>query len=164
MCDPCREKNKLRLRERRKWYKQNGICPHCGKGILYGNEKNCLECTTKAYSRMVLRDREHYNKTHKEWSRKTHHESIAKGICTRCRKRNADYGFKTCGICRDKIAESRRLRKPVKLSKSERAEIGLCYFCAEPVVPGYKTCQRCIDRNTENAKKTDRTNHVWRYV
>lgn len=165
LCDPCREKKKVYMNETRQWYRQNGICPSCGKGKLHGDEKNCLECTTKAYSRMIHgRDRERYNETHKEWSRRTHHEFIAKGICTRCRKRKADYGFKTCGICREKIAESKRLRKPAKLSKSERAEIGLCYFCAEPVIPGYKTCQCCHDRNVANASKTDRTNHIWRYV
>ena len=165
LCDSCREKRKVYVNETRKWYQQNGICPRCGKEKLHGDEKNCLGCTTKSYIYMIqTRDKEHYNETHREWSRRTHHEFIANGICTRCRKRKADYGFKTCGICRAKIAESRRLRRPAKLSKSERAEIGLCYFCSDPVKPGYKTCQRCYDRNVENAKKADNSNHPWRMM
>lgn len=32
LCDSCREKRKVYVSERRNWYRQNGICPHCGKG------------------------------------------------------------------------------------------------------------------------------------
>ena len=165
LCEPCREKRKAYVNDTRKWYQQNGICPRCGKEKLHGDEKNCLECAAKSYVRIVPnRDRDHYNETHREWSRRTHHEFVAKGICTRCWKRKSDHGFKTCGICRTRDTEKRRLRQPVKPPKSERAEMGLCYFCCEPVKPGYKTCQRCCDRNADNSRKMDRSNHQWRMM
>lgn len=165
MCDDCREKNNKEVKETRKTYQKHGVCPRCRKEKLYGDEKNCSKCSEKAYLQiMPNRDREHYNELHREWSRRTHHEYIAKGICTRCRKRKSDYGFKTCGICRSKDAEAKRRRSVPKIPKSERAELGLCYFCMEPVKPGYKVCQRCYDRNVENSKKADRSVHQWRMM
>lgn len=163
MCDACRNKMRVNQNETRKWYQQNGICPRCKKEKLYGDEKQCLECNAKSYEKVVKsRDRDHYNETHREWSKRTHHEAISKGICTRCRKRKADHGYKTCGICRAKDAEKKRLRNVDKITREEKAELGLCYWCMEPVKPGYKTCQRCYDRCVENSRKADRSNHIWR--
>lgn len=163
MCNECRIKANEERNKTRKYYQEKGICPRCRKEKLFGDEKQCLTCKTKAYAKIVPnRDREHYNKVHREWSRRTHQEFVEKGICTRCRKRKADHGYKTCGICRNRDAETERLRNFGKPKRSERAEMGLCYFCCEPVKPGHKTCQRCYDRCVENSRKQDRSNHVWR--
>ena len=163
MCDACRNKVNVERTELRKWYQQNGVCPRCRKEKLYGDEKQCLSCNEKAYVKIVPnRNREHYNETHREWSRRTHHEAIEKGICTRCRKRKADHGRKTCGICREKERTRSRLKSNV-IPTAERAEMGLCYYCCEPVKPGYKVCPKCYDRCVAASKKTDRSKIDFRF-
>lgn len=164
-CSSCREKTRAYVNETRRWLLEHGICPRCRKEKLYGDERACSDCAAKSYGTvMKSRQTERYNEMHRDWSRRTHHEAIAKGICTRCRSRKADYGFKTCARCRTRDAEKRRLRSPQTIPMSDRAALGLCYWCMEPVKPGYKTCQKCYDRCVENSKKTDRSKHIWRMM
>ena len=151
LCIDCLSKANYEQRTTRRLYQKHRICPRCRKNDLIGDEKNCLECAAKQYEGVMrTRDREHYNELHKEWSRRTHHEMIEKGICTRCRKRSADNGYKTCGICRAKIRESKR--KNAKPSRSERFEQGLCYFCDNPIKHGYKVCEFHYEQNVRNAR------------
>ena len=153
-CVKCNEKNNKESKEDRKWYRENGICPRCRKNIILGTENVCPECSAYAYEiTMNSRERlgkEHYNKVHKEWSKRTHHEMIQKGICTRCRKRKADYGYKTCGICREKGRKYKRV-KYGKPDRSERRKQGLCYFCDNPVKDGYKVCEKHYKMNVEKS-------------
>ena len=152
LCIDCLQKANYEQRTTRRLYLKFNICPRCRKNTLFGDEKNCLECAAKAYeSVMKNRDREHYNEVHKEWSKRTHYEMIEKGICTRCRKRNADNGHKTCGICRAKAREAKR--KYAKPNRSERFEQGLCYFCDNAIRPGYKVCDFHYEENVKNAIK-----------
>ena len=153
-CVKCNEKNNKESKEDRKWYRENGICPRCRKNIILGTENVCPECSAYAYEiTMNSRERlgkEHYNKVHKEWSKRTHHEMIQKGICTRCRKRKADYGYKTCGICREKGRRYKRV-KYGKPDRSERYIQGLCYFCDNPIKDGYKVCEKHYNMNVEKS-------------
>ena len=153
-CVKCNEKNNKESKEDRKWYRENGICPRCRKNIILGTENVCPECSAYAYEiTMKSRERlgkEHYNKVHKEWSKRTHHEMIQKGICTRCRKRKADYGYKTCGICREKGRKYKRV-KYGKPDRSERYIQGLCYFCDNPIKDGYKVCEKHYKMNVEKS-------------
>ena len=80
-----------------------------------------------------------------------HHEMIEKGICTRCRKRNADSGYKTCSICRCRETIKKRERN-WKKSRSERVDKGLCYFCDNKIKPGYKVCEKHYQSNVENSR------------
>lgn len=151
LCSGCLEKTNNENKMTRKLYQKFGVCPVCRKNSLFGDEKNCLECSVKSYERtMKNRKKEHYNEVHKQWSKRTHHEMIEQGICTRCRKRKSDSGYKTCGICRAKIRELKR--KSAKPSRSERFEQGLCYFCDNPIKKGYKVCDFHYDKNVENAR------------
>lgn len=151
-CQSCRDKINAEIRQTRKWYQDNGICPRCRTNKLYGNEKNCLDCSTTAYIvEMNNRDKEKYNKNHAEWSKRTHQEMIAKGICTRCRKRNVDNGYKTCGICRAKDRQYKRI-KYGKPDRSERHTKGLCFFCNSPIKKGYKVCDQHYELNVKNAR------------
>ena len=154
-CIACNEELNKENREKRKWYKEHRICPRCFKNDLFGDENVCLECGAYAYE-VALKSkerlgREHCNKIHAEWQKRTHKEMIAKGICTRCRRRNADPGFKTCSICRTRDNEKRRLRNR-KEDRSERVNRGLCFFCDSPVKEGYKVCGYHYERNLENAR------------
>ena len=153
-CLSCRNKINADTNETRKWYQDNGICPRCKKNKLFGDEKNCVECTAYGYAYTMPRreeNREHYNKVHAEWSKRTHQEMIDKGICTRCRNRKADYGYKTCGICRAEDREYKRI-KYGKPSRTERYAKGLCYFCDKSIKQGYKVCEEHYQRNVANAR------------
>ena len=136
----------------RYWYQEHGICPRCGKNDLFGDEKVCLECNAKSYEvTMKSRERlgkEHYSQKHSEWARNEHQRRISEGICTRCGKRKADGGYKTCGICRAKTRNYKRI-KYGKPERSERYEQGLCYFCDNPIKEGYKVCEKHYQMNIE---------------
>ena len=153
-CIKCNTKHNEESKADRKWYIENGICPRCMKNTLFGDENMCPECSAEMYEiNMNSRERlgrEHYNEVHKEWSKRTHHEMIERGICTRCRKRKADYGYKTCGICRGKIRNYKRM-KYGKQDRSERYKQGLCYFCDNPIKDGYKVCEKHYQMNVEKS-------------
>lgn len=160
-CKECRKVLTDENTERRHWYQDNGICPRCGKNDLFGDEKVCPECNAKAYE-IIMRSRErlgkeHYNNQHNEWARNNHQKRIEQGVCTRCGKRKADSGYKTCGICRAKTRNYKRI-KYGKPDRNERYKQGLCYFCDNPIKAGYKVCEKHyqmnIDKlNSENCKK-----------
>ena len=153
-CIKCNTKHNEESKADRKWYIENGICPRCMKNTLFGDENMCPECSAEMYEiNMNSRERlgrEHYNEVHKEWSKRTHHEMIERGICTRCRKRKADYGYKTCGICREKGRKYKRV-KYGKPDRSERYKQGLCYFCDNPIKDGYKVCEKHYQMNVEKS-------------
>lgn len=152
-CEECSDKRKNTTNTTRRVLQQNGICPRCGKNRIIGDEKQCLECNAKAYEYNInFYTREERNKQHAAWSKRTHHEMIEKGICTRCRKRKADNGFKTCGICRAKIRQYKRNKSKCKITLSERYLHGLCYFCDNPVKAGYKVCEEHYQKNLEYAR------------
>lgn len=153
-CVKCNTKHNEKNKADRKWYRENGICPRCRNNTIFGNENICPECSAEMYEiNMNSRERlgiEHYNEVHKEWSKRTHREMIERGICTRCRKRKADYGYKTCGICRKKIRNYKRI-KYGKPDRSERYKQRLCYFCDNPIKDGYKVCEKHYKMNVEKA-------------
>lgn len=131
-------------------YIKLGICPSCRQNMLFGDERSCPECMTESYARRMGVSKEHKNKIQREWSKKTHAEMIEKGICTRCRKRKADIGFKTCGICRSRTKAYKRM-KCSKEDRRLRFEKGLCYFCDNPIEPGCKVCEFHHKKNIEYA-------------
>lgn len=139
----------------RHWYQEHGICPRCGKNDLFGDEKNCPECAAKKYEATMRRrgklGKEHYNSQHNEWARIEHQRRISEGICTRCGKRKAYGGYKTCGICREKTRNYKR-RKHGKPDRGERCNQGLCYFCDSPIKEGYKVCEKHYQMNVDKAR------------
>lgn len=143
-CIECNNKHNLNKTKDRIFYQSIGICPRCRAEKIYGEEKVCIECKHKLTQEVLAtRNKETYNKNHAEWSRKTHKLMVEQGICYRCRKRKADFGYKTCGICRTKLREYRR----EKDYKCRRNEQGLCYYCNEPVKQGYKICEKHYQSN-----------------
>lgn len=153
-CIECRRIISEAQKESRNWYKSHGICPRCCKNNLFGDEKVCPECSANAYANRVRdierRGKEYYNRQHAEWSKNTHHKRIEQGVCTRCGKRKADAGYKTCGICRAKSKKYKRI-KYGKPDRSERYEQKLCYFCDNPIKDGYKVCEKHYQMNIEKA-------------
>ena len=151
-CAECNDKHNQYNNETRKFYRSMGVCPRCRKNSLFGDEKVCIECSWKLSEEVMrTRDKDNYNRNHAEWSRHTHKEAVENGICYRCRKRKADSGYKTCGICRTKHRNYVRNKKQ-KPDRRERYKQGLCYFCDNPIKPGYKLCEVHYQRNVDNAR------------
>ena len=153
-CTDCRKYINEQNTLLRYWYQEHRICPRCGKNDLFGDEKLCLECNAKAYE-ITMRSREklgkeHYNQQHSEWARNEHQKRISEGICTRCGKRKADSGYKTCRMCRVKTKNYKRI-KYGKPNRSERCKQGLCYFCDNPIKSGYKVCEKHYQMNVDKA-------------
>lgn len=159
-CTECCKKVAEESRKTRQFWKDNGFCPRCGKNKLWGEEKSCPECKAKHYASIMKsrekKGKEQYNEEHRKWLKKAYDKKISEGICYRCGKRKADNGLKSCGICRAKHNEKRASRKKNFEYRGDRYKKGLCYFCDEPIKPGYKTCEKHYQINCENANKANR--------
>lgn len=158
LCCSCLKKRREESKKDRDCYLKNHVCPRCRKEKLYGDETICLSCTRKEYERtMKSRERlgkDHYNKVHREWAKIHYQQDVENGICTTCRKRKADGGYRTCGICREKQREYKRLKyqEKVEIPRDERVKNGLCYFCDNPQKKGYKVCEKHYQMNVEKSR------------
>lgn len=150
-CEACREKRNKNAREERKWYQGHKICPRCRRIEIGPSESCCPECRAKLCANVMKnRKREQYNEEHAVWSKKAYANCVENGICTRCRKRKADNGYRTCGICREKDGVTRQVRNNAQFNREIKEKQGLCCFCNEKALPGYRVCQfhydMCIDK------------------
>lgn len=106
-CSRCLKKHNERRKDDSEFYVTHGICRICGKhkslpGITY-----CEECSQRAYvynKNRFERDPEYVREHNRISSKKRYDECKAQGICTRCRKRKADYGKTKCKICLEQDA------------------------------------------------------------
>lgn len=113
-------------------------------------KKSCIECRAKsaeAASKKRAADVKKYNERQKVWRKARYEKDKENGICTRCRKRKADPGYSTCTFCRETMRRA-RVKKP---ERTGRYEQGLCFFCDNPVKPGYKVCEMHYQKNVKNA-------------
>lgn len=163
LCIACKDVQNKATKMLRKDRAAKGICPRCGKNELWGDEKNCLECSANAYVKIMEKrsteeGRLHYNQVHREWDKKDLIRCKEQGICTRCRKRKAQPGTYTCGICKAKSREAYHRRFP----KVDREALNICCFCNEPRLEGMKVCEKHRQMNVEKAKKVDKKKHIWK--
>lgn len=147
--------------QQKHWYADNGICPICRINRLMGTERHCPECRAREAEWKAKKrdtDREMCNKQHADWAKAKYAERIEKGICTRCGKRPAKDGARTCMYCAEKTnAYHRRKRAEKRLNAQEKCERGICRFCNNPVKEGYKLCEHHYQLNLINSAKTDRS-------
>lgn len=154
-CVKCRKIKSQKEKERRDWYSSHGICPRCCKNDIMGDETICPECTaSESNNTLKNRNREKYNLYQKKWQKANYQLRKEKGICTRCGKRKAMDGYFTCRICRAKGREDKKIRYG-KPDRSERYKNGLCYFCDNPVKPGYKVCEKHYQMNVEKSRSSN---------
>lgn len=151
----------VEMREERAFYVSLGLCPRCGKNKLFGDEKNCPECSAKAQECKERYEIEHSEKVKENtnaYHRSVYRQRKEAGLCVRCGKRNPLYNDLRCGICKEKMdlrRQERRVRNG-KLTCKERLEQGLCYFCGAKTVPGLKVCEKHRQVCAENGSKSDR--------
>ena len=98
-------------------------------------------------SKIRTADVKKYNERQKVWRKARYEKDKANGICTRCRKRKADPGYSTCTFCRETMRRA-RVKMP---ERTGRYEQGLCFFCDNPIKPGYKVCEMCYQQRVKNA-------------
>ena len=166
-CSECLEKVNQYHRENKTFYRENGICPVCGKERLIGDEKQCISCRQKAYERrkpLTDEQKERYGNRFKIQQRELRNERIGQGICPRCGKRKIVKGKKKCQICLDYDAEIHRKRTYKRQNiKEYRKENHLCYHCGEPIDREIgQLCSSCYNKCVDNGKKSGRGNIYWK--
>lgn len=152
LCGTCGEKERNRVKSEYEWYQINRICPRCRTESILGDEKMCPECRAKNSERMQKYNEQDDGERRRRLARKSYKSVSMKrredAICTRCGKRKADSGRKTCGICRAKLNKAQRdwhERNSVRCTmgeRKERSENGRCFHCGEPAKEGYKVCEK----------------------
>lgn len=151
-CNECASRKSEYTRLTRKFYSDNGICPKCGKNILVGDEKNCIDCWESnrnyklEYNSRIDKDKQ--KKEKRECMKRFRQKALDNGLCPNCGKNKPKNGYKTCEKCmRRNRKKSKEYRIRIKgdiayLARSEYVDYGLCYFCGEPQLEGYKVCEK----------------------
>lgn len=165
MCAECAEKQKIYQQETRKYLQNLGLCPRCGKNKLFGDEKECPECTAMMYE-INQRSRERRNVTAMDYYRKDIKRLKEQGLCRSCRKRKVAEGHTYCSVCpakkRERSREYRRKKDKIGLERSERPNYGFCYTCGNPIDREGRVCKRCAEMMTKNLPADRDKNVAWR--
>lgn len=157
----------LEVVEYRKWLKSKGYCINCCKEKAFEGRTMCPECLDKIKERSEATRTENSREQRRKYIKRKRDICVAFGICRECLKRNAKVGLK-CVECHAKELQRReRNRKEVK--RNIRVELGLCYFCGNPVIEGYKTCNKHLQLQGSKFRKWhiengDNSNHIWRKI
>lgn len=112
-CSECLKKHNNRRKEDYKFYIKYGLCRICGKNKSMPGTTYCESCSARAYRYNIKRFEENpeYVREHnRASSKKRYEECKALGICTRCRKRKAEYGKAKCRYCLEQDALRHRYR------------------------------------------------------
>lgn len=161
--------------ERNAYYKswkrqlhEAGLCVDCKREDAYtmAGHWHCYECSRKAAARITnMRKQADYNTKRRLHDRALENERREKGLCFRCGKPLTDTRYKTCELCRAKIAEYKRLRYG-KVNYPRGAN-DICWRCNKrPKMEGHKVCEVCYKSLVENMELAreacDRANHYWK--
>lgn len=150
-----------------KWFKDRKICTQCRKEKVYQNKTMCIECLDKIKEMSEKYRSQKSKEQRKKYIKRKRELCIAFGVCRECLKKPAKVGLK-CTECYAKELQRReRNRKTVK--RNIRVELGLCYFCGDPVVEGKRTCKKHLQLQGNKFKKwhnenRDNSNHIWRKI
>lgn len=179
-CSFCNQKNREQYYKRKAGLVKPIIkitCDKCGSTDIQKNYKNCDRChelkkqyerdwyhknpTKKLISAYIYaennketiskKNRLKYAKVNPNAKRMRKEELIEKGICTRCRTRQATTNKKLCSYCSEigrKHAEKQRAKQ-----KLQPVPEGMCSNCRKrPIEIGKKRCAICNAKNRENLK------------
>lgn len=139
-----------------------GICVQCGKEKPFLGYVRCPKCIEKSEeaSRKCWSDPEkriRYNKRGSERKKELILERKENGLCPMCGRPIKSGTYIYCKQCREKKNAARRTqnsRRPGDHFK-ERIAAGVCMYCGEEVVPGYKLCETCLNRTRDNFRKAN---------
>lgn len=152
------------------WRKRMGLCVRCGKRYAFPGYVHCPECIEKS-EEAVRRYRENeenrirQNKRSAERNRKLSRERKEKGLCPRCGKSVRSGNHVYCAQCREKRNAARRAKRSRRPGECfrERIKAGVCMYCGKITVPGYKLCEKCLEkRRIVNKDINLKSSEKWR--
>lgn len=137
-------------KERYQQRKEKHLCTRCQKQDAYtlSGKTLCFECSRKNREHC----KEYYSKNSKELIEKDK-EKRAKcalqGICTNCKKRKAEDGFKLCQVCQAK--RRREYKKTAERQGVVTDEmlpyLDVCHKCRrKPLMKGKNVCESCYEK------------------
>lgn len=141
----------------REYYKQIGVCPKCRKAKAFGNFVHCADCLEEIQkNNLKYTDRRtEYEKKNSERKKIQYSERKKGGLCVTCGK-NASKGV-YCSECYWKRLNRRRIRESTGREYGEafrdRMAHGLCMYCENPQVSGYKFCKEHLETRRKCAQK-----------
>lgn len=162
-CDECREKMRKQTAEKRKALRELGFCPECGSRKIYYGEKLCLVCSEKKLADNRKRrseNRESVRQQQSAYHKKRNAALKAHGICVKCAERPAESGKTRCALCNAKERQRARRDRGMAISRSERPNYGLCYFCGKEISAG-RICKECSARVQGNLPEDPPKNMEW---
>nr|DAW41410.1 MAG TPA: hypothetical protein [Bacteriophage sp.] len=143
--------------DRYNFLKGHGICVSCGQCDAFPGHTKCADCIEKANlaSAKCWDDPEKkikYAKRGNETKKKLYQERKSAGLCVRCGKQTG--GGVYCGLHRAKRNLARRTGREYGVAFRERMDRGVCMYCGEVVVPGYRFCERHLEARRKIIKRT----------
>lgn len=161
-CEKCLEKARNIAKEERLFRKKHKLCSRCGREQVYGTYSMCYECYIEFSE--IMKDYKKRNKSKiQKYIKDRREECASNGICTRCQKRSAAIGKKSCKVCLEK-ARSKYTRSTKDISRFERSAYGLCYLCGNSSKDGYKLCEKHYEMMKDNILKSrngNNNNEIW---
>ena len=147
--------------EYREWLKSKGICVNCCSEKVWNNTTMCIECLDKHKERSEKSRSEKSKEQRRRYVKRKRDLCIAFGVCRECFKRDKKVG-KMCLECHVKSTKRNKAKR--NIPREKRANIGLCYFCAEDAIDGKKVCEKHYKIVCSNLSKAhrDNSNHIWR--
>lgn len=104
LCTVCARKHTEYIRENRKFYLENRLCPICGKEKLEGDERNCPECRCKKwiYKTNYLNSHPEQVEKKNENNRNRYKFRKENNLCVGCGCELKDQKYSNCEKCRIK--------------------------------------------------------------
>lgn len=135
LCAECQIKHDTEQTERRKRWKEQGLCARCGRE-RNGEGALCQQC--RVYMGDIRRNNAKVAKQRRDRLR-------ALGMCQRCGRTWAEPGHSMCKACLVKHRSETTTdsqKQSAKARRLAREAAGLCIDCGKPT-DGKKRCQRC---------------------
>ena len=161
-CSECLAKENERHKDDVKRLIELGFCRVCQKNKTVPNSSYCDACLQRMYvynRQRYIDNPEYFREANRNSQRKMYRNRKENGICTRCGKRKAKEGKAKCQICLNEDAERHAIRYE-GITCSDRAELGICRFCDNPVKDGYRTCEKHYQMCCDAAKKAAKAKRI----
>ena len=162
-CDECRVKMRKQTAEKRNALMELGFCHECGRRKIYYGEKLCFVCSERKLANNRKRrseNRESIRQQQSAYHKKRRSALKENGICVKCGKRPAELGKTRCALCNIKERDRARRSRGTTISRSERPNYRLCYFCGKEISAG-RICQECSARVQGNLPENPPKNLEW---
>ena len=131
--------------------KKHHICVRCHTEKAFNNSFMCLECKFKSREQSLKTYYKHKTEyIHKKnmYNKKKRELLRAFGVCTICKKRDAEENIALCKYClfKGRIKNKKQREKKGVMPRDLMGKGKYCYICGAEVVNSEKLCSKCKDR------------------